>query len=362
MGISSSLGSSALLPAGLGFRNKIINGDMQIAQRGTAAVTGSSTAQYPVDRWIALSQTSNTITFQQSTVAPPGFTNSVRVTVTSGGSAYTASQYTFLYQKIEGFNTVDLAYGTSSAKLVTVSFWAQSSVTGTYSAVLENSAGTQNYVAPFTISAANTWEYKTIQIPGATSGTWLTDSNTGLTFYIVLGAGSTFDTTPNTWVSGKYSVSGYVDIGATNGATFTVTGVQVERNNQATPFEQLPIGVELALCQRYYQRRSGTGSTAYTSLGGFGAFGSSTAADFDFVLPVVMRVVPHTLDYHSVSGFIGSTSNNSYTSTGLNIQTATATSSVFAITLSGMSGTAGLSVRLLVNNSTSGYLGWSAEL
>ena len=227
---------------------------MQIAQRGTAAVTGSSTAQYPVDRWIALSQTSNTITFQQSTVAPPGFSNSVRVTVTSGGSAYTASQYTFLYQKIEGFNTVDLAYGTSSAKLVTVSFWAQSSVTGNYSAVLENSAGTQNYVAPFTISAANTWEFKTIQIPGATSGTWLTDSNTGLTFYIVLGAGSNFDTTANTWVSGKYSVSGHVDIGATNGATFTVTGVQVERNNQATPFEQLPVGVELALCQRYYEK------------------------------------------------------------------------------------------------------------
>jgi hypothetical protein len=258
MGISSSLGSSALLPAGLGFRNKIINGDMRVAQRGTAAVTGSSTAQYPVDRWIALSQTSNTITFQQSTVAPPGFSNSVRVTVTSGGSAYTASQYTFLYQKIEGFNTVDLAYGTSSAKLVTISFWAQSSVTGNYSAVLENSAGTQNYVAPFTISAANTWEFKTIQIPGATSGTWLTDSNTGLTFYIVLGAGSTFDTTANTWVSGKYSVSGHVDIGATNGATFTVTGVQLEQNYQPTPFEQLPVGVELALCQRYYQQFTST--------------------------------------------------------------------------------------------------------
>jgi hypothetical protein len=168
---------------------------------------------------------------------------------------------------------------------VTISFWVQSSVTGNYSAVLENSAGTQNYVAPFTISAANTWEFKTIQIPGATSGTWLTDSNTGLTFYIVLGAGSTFDTTANTWVSGKYSVSGHVDIGATNGATFTVTGVQVERNNQPTPFEHRPIGVELALCQRYYWR---TGQQAFMPMVLMTAVSSTTLIG-QIQFPVRMR-------------------------------------------------------------------------
>ena len=358
MGISSSLGSSALLPAGLGFRNKIINGDMQIAQRGTAAVTGSSTAQYPVDRWIALSQTSNTITFQQSTVAPPGFSNSVRVTVTSGGSAYTASQYTFLYQKIEGFNTVDLAYGTSSAKLVTVSFWAQSSVTGNYSAVLENSAGTQNYVAPFTISAANTWEFKTIQIPGATSGTWLTDSNTGLTFYIVLGAGSNFDTTANTWVSGKYSVSGHVDIGATNGATFTVTGVQVERNNQATPFEQLPVGVELALCQRYYYKWA-TG-VAYSSAGYLTAIASGFAIMM-VSLPVTMRIAPTALEKSGT--FTGNGTGNSLASSTFSLDTGAGTKEIpMILCTSAATFTTGYTQQLIASNNSANYFALSAEL
>jgi len=280
---------------------------MRIAQRGTSAVTSSVSSQYPVDRWICLNNSSNTITFQQSTVVPAGFINSIKATVTSGGSSYSASQYTFLYQKIEGFNTADLAYGSSSAKTVTVSFWVQSSVTGTYTSVLENSTGTQNYIAPFTINVANTWEYKTIQIPGSTSGTWLTDNGIGLSFYIVLGSGTSYENTPNVWTSGKYSVSGSVDLGATNGATFYLTGVQLEVNTQQTPFEQRPIGVELQLCQRYYV-------DPVTYLGQAAGIGYGGASAYWFIAywqtPVPMRINPN------VSGF--STSTLQYTNTAGN--------------------------------------------
>ena len=361
MAISSVLGSSALLPAGLGFRNKIINGDMRIAQRGTAAVTGSSIAQYPVDRWIALSQTSNTITFQQSTVAPPGFSNSVRVTVTSGGSAYTASQYTLLYQKIEGFNTVDLAYGTSSAKLVTISFWVQSSVTGNYSAVLENSAGTQNYVAPFTISAANTWEFKTIQIPGATSGTWLTDNNTGLTFYIVLGAGSNFDTTANTWVSGKYSVSGYVDIGATNGATFTVTGVQLEQNYQPTPFEQRPIGVELALCQRYFYLHTPSVGNTQKAIGA-GIWYTSTQLHVPIKLQTTMRAQPTLIMPNGTGYYVSYQSGTALAISSLTMETGTSTTTQVEIYAGGLSGGTAGQISIVRTDNVAGSVAFSAEL
>jgi hypothetical protein len=283
MGLSFALGSSALLPAGLGFRNLLINGEFRINQRGYASASNLASGSYGFDRWKS-SFTNTTLTF---TSASQGQI----VTINSGGS---------IKQIIERENV---------------------------------SAGT--YILSWTGTATGR-VYNTGATPPSYAASPLFVTLDGLA---------------------------NVDVEFTaSGGTQTLWKPQLEANYQATPFEQRPIGVELALCQRYYQRRTGTGSTTYTSLGGFGAFGSSTAADFDFVLPVVMRVVPHTLDYHSASGFVGSTSNASYTSTSLGIQTVTATAQVFAITLSGMSGTAGLAVRLLVNNSTSGYLGWSAEL
>lgn len=349
MGISSSLGSSALLPAGLGFRNVLINGDFRINQR---AFSSSTSSVYGFDRWTS-SSADGTVTYSAQTFATgnaiPGYepTNYARI-ATSGQTL--AGAYSHLVQRIENVRTL-------AGQTASLSFWAKAN-SGTPKVAVEflqvfgsggsPSSTTFTYAGQATLSTS--WQRFTMQvnIPSIAGKTIGTAGDDTLYLNLWTSSGSTYN-----------SRSGSIGI---QNNTIDFWGVQVEQNYQATPFEQRPIGVELALCQRYYQRRSGTGSTAYTSLGGFGAFGSSTAADFDFVLPVVMRVVPHTLDYHSVSGFIGSTSNNSYTSTGLNIQTATATSSVFAITLSGMSGTAGLSVRLLVNNSTSGYLGWSAEL
>ena len=253
MAISSVLGSSALLPAGLGFRNKIINGDMRIAQRGTATITGSGSVQYPVDRWAVYNGT-GTVTFDQSTDAPDGFTNSILATVTATGS-YGESGYTQITHKIEGFNCQDLAYGTSSAKTVVLSFWSKSSVVGTQNVSFKNSGNNRVYVATYTIDAANTWEKKIVTVVGDTTGTWLVDSGIGLEVTFNLGMGTTYDVTAGSWqaAAAKYSTSGAIDFAANSGATFYVTGVQLEQNVQPTPFEQRPIGIELHLCMRYYQ-------------------------------------------------------------------------------------------------------------
>ena len=308
MPISSALGSSALLPAGLGFRNKIINGDMRIAQRGTATITGSGSVQLPVDRWVVYNGT-GTVTFAQSTVAPAGFTNSLNATVTATGS-YSTAGYTEFRQAIEGFNCQDLAWGTASAKPITVSFWVRSSVVGAYNVAIQNSGQSRTYVTSFSIIVANTWEYKTIQITGDITGTWLVDNGIGLYLWFQLGMGSNYDTTGNTWVTGNFgSTSGAIDFAANSGATFYITGVQLEQNYQPTPFEQRPIGVELALCQRYYYRYYGN-SGGYSRFPSTGASFSGTSWQGVLNVPVTMRAVPSLVE----SSGVGCTDNVSFDS------------------------------------------------
>jgi hypothetical protein len=235
-----------------GFKNRIINGAMVISQRNGTSV---STAQdYTVDRWRAwFSQTYN---FQQSNDAPPGFSNSLLVTKTNT----TQSTYGYLIQYIEGFNTFDLGFGTANAKTVTISFWVKSSVTGTFTAGIGNatgstgSASTSFYPATYTINVANTWQQITVTIAGQTSGTWIGASNAaGASVYFNFGATGT--ATANSWNSGDVQVAstGSANLGTTNGATFYITGVQLEAGSTATSFDYRPYGTELNLCQRYYQ-------------------------------------------------------------------------------------------------------------
>lgn len=238
-----------------GFRNKIINGDMRINQRA-ATITGSASQQLVTDRWNVYNN-AGTVTFQQSTIAPPGYTHSLLATVTATGG-YSTAGYTMVTQFIEGFNTADLAWGTASAKPVVVSFWVRSSVIGTYTVSLQNSAQNRSYVATYTVGAANTWEQKTISIPGETTGTWFTDSSLGVRLWFGIGLGTSWETTAGAWQSSNfYSVSGSVDFATNTGATFAITGVQLEQNTQPTPFEQRLYGAELALCQRYYETSNG---------------------------------------------------------------------------------------------------------
>jgi hypothetical protein len=237
-----------------GARNRIINGDMRIDQRnaGAAVTAGGS---YPVDRFQVNLVGGGVVSFSRSTVAPAGFTNSLSATVTTPDSSIASADYYRFLQIIEGFNAADLQFGTASASPVVVSFWVRSSVTGTYSLGLQNNSSNRSYAASYAISAANTWELKTLTIPGDTSGTWLTDNSAGIRLFWDLGSGSSWDQAPNTWsATNTWKSSSQASWISTNGATFYITGVQLEAGTVATPFERRSYGQELSLCQRYFYR------------------------------------------------------------------------------------------------------------
>lgn len=237
-------------------KNKIINGAMEIDQRNAgASVTLTSGGVFGPDRWQGFEDTDGTMTMQQSSTAPVGFSNSLLFTTTSADSSLGASQYVIITQNIEGLNASDFAWGTANAKTVTLSFQVRSSLTGTFGGAIRNSAADRSYPFSFTISNANTWEMKTVTIPGDTTGTWLTTNGIGLRLSFGLGVGSSLSGTAGSWAGANYvSATGATSVVGTNGATFYLTGVQLEVGSVATPFERRLYPVELAMCQRYYQR------------------------------------------------------------------------------------------------------------
>ena len=238
-----------------GFKNRLINGQMMIDQRNAGGVINlSGSNQYPVDRFITSMDTAATVTAQQSSTAPTGFTNSLLISVTSG-TAPSATNENRITQRIEGFNTADLGFGAAGASTVTLSFWVRCSLTGTFSGSLRNSAASRSYPFTYTINSANTWEQKSITVAGDTSGTWIGATNgTGLQVTIDLGSGSTMKGTANAWASANYlGVTGSTNLIANSGATFYITGVQLEKGSTATSFDYRPYGTELQLCQRYYE-------------------------------------------------------------------------------------------------------------
>jgi hypothetical protein len=240
-----------------GFRNRIINGDMRIDQRNAGASAAFTITGYgTVDRIRAiLTGAPGTYSLQQVSDAPNGFSKSLQLTVTSTDATPTSSRQYGLQQRVEGFNTADFNFGSAAASAVTISFWVKCSVTGTFGGVIQNSASDRSYVFSFSVVAANTWEYKTVTIDGDTTGTWLTDNGSGLFLQFTVGADSAVLTTPNVWSAGNFKgPTGQVNLMATNGATFYITGVQLEKGTVATPFERRPFGMELALCQRYYEK------------------------------------------------------------------------------------------------------------
>jgi hypothetical protein len=180
-----------------GTRNRIINGDMRIDQRnaGAPVTVNNSAAFYATDRWFGFGMTTaGVFTLNRSTVAPTGFTNSLAASCTTADASIAAGDRYFVNQAIEGFNAADLGFGAAGAQAVALSFWVQSSLTGTYCAALINSAGNRSYVAEYSIAVANTWEYKTIYIPGDTTGTWLSDNGIGVGVRFTLATGTTYQT------------------------------------------------------------------------------------------------------------------------------------------------------------------------
>jgi hypothetical protein len=250
-------------------RNRIINGDMRIDQRNAGASVTPANVAYTLDRWGTFISPLGKYTVQQNagSVTPPvGFTNYLGVTSTSAYSI-TSGDYFAINQSIEGYNIADLAWGTADAKTVTLSFWVRSSLTGTFGGSLRNNGATRSYPFSYTISVANTWEKKTITIAGDTTGTWLTTNGKGIELNFGLGIGSTSSGTAGSWAGTNYlSATGATSIVGTSGATFYITGVQLEVGDTATDFENLQYGQQLALCQRYYQVIE-AGVNAYSSTG-----------------------------------------------------------------------------------------------
>ena len=294
---------------GLGTKNLIINGDMRIDQRnaGASVTIPAAAITYTLDRWFGYASQASKFTVQQNagSVTPPsGFTNYIGATSSSSYSVG-ASDLFITSQRIEGLNTAHLAWGTADAKTVTLSFWVRSSLTGTFGGSVKNSAGNRSYPFSYTISSANTWEQKTITISGDTTGTWLTTNGIGIDLNFGLGAGASYVGTAGSWQSANLvSATGATSVVGTSGATLYITGVQLEANTTATPFENLQYGQQLALCQRYLQSSWSQGSAIGSAVGqttnsvqqSWGNLNAGIAGQA-FLLPVTMRTSPTLVVY-----------------------------------------------------------------
>jgi hypothetical protein len=353
--ITTSDGVSA---AGLyGMKNRIINGDMRIDQRNAGASVTPVSGQYTLDRWVATLTQSSKFTVQRNAAAvtpPVGFTNYLGVTSSSAYSVLTGDTF-LISQQIEGFNVADLAWGTANAQTVTLSFWVRSSLTGTFGGCLLNSASNRSYPFSYTVSSANTWEKETITIAGDTSGTWVTDNGIGMYVRFGLGSGATFSGTAGAWAAGNFvQPTGSTSVVGTNGATFYITGVQLEKGSTATSFDYRDYGRELRMCQRYYFRN--TADQAY-SIFGAGQGVSTTSVNIYSALPVSMRATP-TVNGSTLRLFSGTTG---FTVTGFDSTLCSKNVGSLGVTVaSGL--TAGQGYYLQGNNNTAAYVEYSAEL
>jgi len=289
-------------------RNHVGNGKFQVDQRNNgSAVTPAGGQEYTLDRWRAISPSGGVAPYsiqQVSTDLPTGFNYGTKITVDIVTTP-TSSQQFFYGTAFEAYDLGYWEYGTSNALTATLSFYVRSSVTGTYCISSANDANTRSFVGEYTISSANTWEYKTIVIPGDTTGTWPSTGSVRHSFLqFDLGAGSNFDGTNGSWVSGnKRKTSGSVNfVSQVVGSTFMVTGVQLELGTKATDFEHRSYGEELALCQRYFYRHATFTNGVGRGIGNANRYTSPTA--FGVVhFPVTMRTLP-TLDVtNTTSGF-----------------------------------------------------------
>ena len=286
--------------AQLSNRNKVHNGDMRISQRyGTNAHTPSNTSRnYVIDRWAYWSNQASKASIQQVTDAPAGFYNSAKCTSLSAHTADSGHWFGYL-TTIEAQDIYDLAQGTANAKNFTLSFYVKSSITGTWAAAIRTKPGSPSRSYPFnyTINSANTWERKTITIPGSTDGTWLTGNSEGICIWFDLGSGSSFHATANQWFSGNSTGPSASPFIAVNGATWLVTGVQLEAGDIATSYEHRSFMDELLRCQRYYyqvggQTNDGSPDNSYGVILPMAMCASATRVKGILHHPVPMRTGP----------------------------------------------------------------------
>ena len=289
-----------------GRRNMIINGAMQVAQRGASSTSTASIDYHTVDRFNFRGQSTGVFTIAQDTDSPADFTYSTKITVTTPDTSIGGGQRYWVTSYLEGNTVSHLNFGTSSAKTVTLSFYVKSSLTGTFSGGLVNSAFNRAYAFTYTISSANTWERKTVTIPGDTSGTWLTTTSIGISVSFDLGAATNRQQSAGAWTaSGSVAATGASQVIATNGATWQITGIQFEVGSQATAFEHRSFAEELALCERYFYMTYPYGATigAASSSSFLGRFLDHTQSYGSIQVPNVnMRAAPTKVIYNTATG------------------------------------------------------------
>jgi hypothetical protein len=337
-------------------KNKILNGNMLINQRASTTTVNAAAGTYTLDRWRAFGQTSDGVfTVTQDSSSPSEFSKSLKVTVTTADTNITSSQSYQMGQIIEGLNTIDLAWGTSAAKSAILSFWVKSSVTGTFGGGLRNSGSNRSYPFSYTINTADTWEKKTVTIGAETTGTWVKDAGSGIRIDFSLGAGSDYLGTAGAWnTNNNTGATGQTNIIATVNATWFITGVQFEIGSVATAFQTATGNIqgELAACQRYYYR-SQPGSNGYARVAS-GRATSTTNLDLMIPLPSPMRVPPTSVEYSTLTT---TTANHP---SSIVLTQSTTTTAVCDFTTTGI--TTDRFYQVMGNNSTSAYIGFSAEL
>ena len=277
-----------------GTRNRVTNGSMRIDQRyGGQLVNPITASGYSIDQWIIAIAGTYSVRTQgnlNSTTPPVGFTSYFGVQ-NNNVATPTGTDNLHIQHRVEGHNMSDFSWGTTNAKTVTLSFWVQSSLVGTYGGCLRNSANDRSYVYEYRINEANTWEYKTITIPGDTTGTWLTANNVGIRIIWGLSAGPSSQGTANQWSASNFTNStNGSNWAATANARFYLTGVQLEVGSRATEFERINYGAELRLCQRYlhvYPVSTIYAANRYPNV----SLSSGTQVP-TFLFPVEMRATP----------------------------------------------------------------------
>ena len=289
-----------------GRRNLIINGAMQVAQRGTSFTSLGNGSVFTLDRmkFVEEGTTDSRITVSQDSTSPDDFAHSLKIAVTTADTSLDAGHIQYIRYAFEGQEMQHINKGTASAKAMTLSFYVRSNKTGTYIVQCNHDDSSRFTSQSYTINAADTWERKTITIPADTSGTIVNDSTNGLELQFHLSAGSnkTSGTLQTTWDTATQAnrAVGQTNLMDSTSNTWYITGVQLEVGTVATPFEHRSYGEELALCQRYYWSQSYTNT--YESIFHVGRIVSSSQGDFGVSHPVTMRARP-TFGVDSASNF-----------------------------------------------------------
>jgi len=373
--LGTNAGTTGILPAAgggtgtasgvTGFKNRIINGGQVIDQRnaGAAVTISNNGSSFITDRFRADAPTDQSMTFQQQTsVVPTGFTNALKVT--AGTATTNASNQPGLFHFVEGYNTADLGFGTANAKTITLSFWVRSSLTGTFGVCFENNDGNRAYIASYTINVADTFEYKTITIAGDTSGTWNTTNQRGISVIFDLGYGTTWSAAASSaWanLSNDRGLTGGAKLAANTGATWYMTGCQLEVGSTATSFDYRPYGTELALCQRYFYLWA-KGNATTTQHMGIGFYLNNTEVDVNVYLPVSMRTNPSLSQVTGTNYYRFTRSGGNDDFDSLTLERCNPSNTIISLyNDTQASGTGGVAGNILSNNA-SAFMAFQAEL